>query len=841
MKQDFKKILIIGSGSSNIGNENEYDAACFETIAAIRKTGAKIVYIDNNPFSVSAEEVQAANVYSLEVNFANVVSVIEKEHPDAVMPTIGGLKAIQIAWQLYESEVLEEQQISLLGIGPQELTKIIDNQKLRDSLTEIGEKTIASVIIANEEEAMDFVREVGFPVIVKPISSSHDTSRFICNNPDELDDAIEASLKRTYINRCSIEQSIVGYKEIEMVGVRDSLGNKMLVSGLEDMDPIGIHSGDSIIFAPTQTLLNKEYQALRTSTFSIMDSLGIKGTCHIQFALNSQTSSYFVTKVSPFFTRNTNLAAKSTGYPISYISTFLEMGYSLTEIKLPSKYSKYTAYMEPTSDHVLVKVPIWPFEDIPDIDQHLNTVMKAVGSTIGVGRTVEEAILKALHSSQLSPRDILPSTSKVDEDELINQLIHPLASRILILMEALRRGFSIDELSELTKIDKFYFYKLNQLLRGQKYVADHPRTLKAVDVAHKYGFGDGMLAEMWNLSINDVRAIGSESANQVTFKMVEPSAGELNDSTDTFYSSYEMENESESYSTDDKVALVIGRGGNQLGPNTAADYYTAKILLTLKKTGYRTIIMNTNPNAISLSPQLSDKKYIEPIQLGNILNIIDLEHPNVVFLPGNRHFLSTELKKFTDLNIVLLPPDQKIAKYNDNQATNAIDVFIDGTTVTPITTIEFSNAKDSNNKQLKYLYNLSEPMLHWETDTEILVDTVTQIINTDYWQGLVQIMFNRQVDGYEFVGIRPVTITETAFLTKTTGVDWVATLVKKYLGKLDKTQIQEQLTSFNHKRRSTMTSVFPFSQLQSNQHDGTVDQEAGAYLTFKNFEEQKKA
>ncbi|WP_243673912.1 ATP-binding protein [Lentilactobacillus kisonensis] len=320
---------------------------------------------------------------------------------------------MQIAWQLSESGVLSSNNVTLLGIKPADLRKVIDNQKLRELLTEINERVIASRIVADDNEAMDFVREVGFPVIVKPISASHDTSRFICNNTDELEDALDVSFKRTYIKRCSIEQSIVGYKEIEMVGVRDVNGNKMLVSGLEDMDPIGIHSGDSIIFAPTQTLINEEYQALRTATFRIMDSLNVTGTCHVQFAQSRTDSNYFVTKVSPFFTRNTMLAAKATGYPVTYVSSFLELGYSLTEVKLPAKYSKYLAFMEPTMDHVLVRIPLWPFRDINDVDQHLNTLMKSVGSTIGIGRTVEEAIIKSMHSSQFSPRDILPVSQRL--------------------------------------------------------------------------------------------------------------------------------------------------------------------------------------------------------------------------------------------------------------------------------------------------------------------------------------------------------------------------------------------------------------------------------------------
>ncbi|MBU9788995.1 ATP-grasp domain-containing protein [Lentilactobacillus sp. IMAU92037] len=828
----FNKVLLLGGGPTSIGHENELDAAAFERLIALRKTGAQIIYVDDNPFSVTSEEIQPANVYVQQVNFKNVVNIIEKEQPDAIMATTGGLNAMQIAWQLSESGVLSANNVTLLGIKPADLRKVIDNQKLRDLLTEISEKVIASKIVADDSEAMDFVREVGFPVIVKPISASHDTSRFICNNTDELEDALDVSFKRTYIKRCSIEQSIVGYKEIEMVGVRDTNGNKMLITGLEDMDPIGIHSGDSIIFAPTQTLINEEYQALRTATFRIMDALNVTGTCHVQFAQSRTDSNYFVTKVSPFFTRNTLLAAKATGYPLTYVSSFLELGYTFTEIKLPTKYSKYLPFMEPTMDHVLVRIPLWPFRDINDVDQHLNTLMKSVGSTIGVGRTVEEAIIKSMHSSQFSPRDILPSVSKVDDDDVINQLIHPLASRILILMEALRRGFSIDELSELTRIDRFYFYKLNQLLRAQDYVINNPMSPHSVQVGHKYGFGDGMLAELWNVNISEITRMNRNTKQPVTYKEIEPSAGEFIEATNIFYSSYELENESQPFSG--KTALVIGRGGNQLGPNSAADYYTTQILISLKKAGYKTIIMNTNPNAVSLTPQLSDKQYIEPIQLGNILNIINVDQPDVVFLPGNRHYLSKQLKQFTGLNMVVLPPDQKVAIYKEQEATAAVDLFIQDDEIIPVTTLSFFN--HNNRMDLHHINDYQEPMSHWETDEQSLIKQAISSVDPTEWQGLVQVLFDQSGSEYTCTGIRPVRITETAFLTKTTGVNWINVLVRKYLGLLDMASLREQLRPAEHKRYSIMTAKFPFKELQSNRQEGTTKQEVGASLSFKNFE-----
>lgn len=831
MKPTINKVLLLGGGPSNIGHENELDAASFERLMALKKMGKQVIYIDDNPYSITSEELQPASVYVLPVTYKNVVDVISKEKPDAIMITTSGLNGIQIGWQLLENGVLDDNNMQLLGLKASSLKKVIDNGQLRTLLTQINERVIASKIVANEEEAFEFVRDNSFPVIVKPISSNLDTNRFICNNTEELESALEYSFKNNLINLCLIEQSIVGYKEIELVGIRDRQGNKVLVSGLENMDPIGIHSGDSIIFAPTQTLLDDEFQSLRTATFKIMDALSIAGTCHIQFALNPQTKSYYVTKVRPFFTQNTALAIKASGYPAEYIAGFLELGCLLTEVRLPSQYHnhQYLPIMEPTLDHVVVKIPLWPFRDVQDVDQHLNTLMKSIGATVGIGRTVEEALIKAMHSSQFSPRDILPSVSNLDEDELINQLIHPLASRILILMEALRRGFSISELSELTKIDEFYFYKLNQLLKVQKYVVDYPLTLKSVELGHRYGFGDGMLAELWNVDISTIKQMQGQS--KITYKEVEPSAGEFCNTTNAYYASYEIENESQPF--ENKRVLVIGRGGNQLGPNTASDYYTTQLLIQLHRSGFKTIIMNTNPNAVSLVPRVSDKQYIEPIQLGNILNIIELEQPEMVFLPGNRHYLAKELAKFANIKVVVLPPDQKVAVHSGDSATVGIDLFIDQKGIIPITSTSFVFEEQST-KKIKNIVNLQQPMDNWRNKEKLLFQKAIAAVSGSNWHGLVQVLFDDGDGKFTVTGIRPVRITETALLNKTTGINWIAVLVKQYLGTLDYHKLQQLVQPISkHQRMAYLNAKFPFKKLQSDHLTGNSSQEIGATISFK--------
>ncbi len=837
MADNYNKVLIIGGGPTTLGSENELDAAAFEKVIAFKKMGTKVLYLDNNPFSVVADEIQAANVFFQTINLENIINIITKEHPDAILFSVAGLLGQKLALQLYQSGILESEHVAIIGNSLTTFQTVADSDRLRQLLTDWNEPVIASRTVASDDDAVEFVREIGFPVIVKPLSTDHDTSRIICFNMDDLEAALQYSFDQTYIKRCSIEQSIVGFKEIEMVGIRDVDGNKILVTGLENMDPIGIHSGDSIIFAPTQTLINEEYQRLRTATFKIMDALNITGSCHIQFAQSRTDSDYFVTKISPYFTRNTALATKATAYPIAYVSTFLEVGHPLAEVRLPSKYSHIKPLLEPTLDHILVKIPLWPFEDIPDADQHLDTVMKSVGSTIGIGRTVEEAIIKAMHSSQFSPRDILPSVQNIDDDDVINQLIHPLASRILILIEALRRGFSIDDLAELTKIDQFYFYKLKQLIFAQTFVQTNPLTAESIKMGHQYGFGDGMLAELWNTSIQTVEKLNQDNNVQVTYKEVESSAGEFIENTNIFYSSYELENESQPFETDS--ALVIGRGGNQLGPNAAADYYTSQVLIQLHKSGYKTIVLNNNPNAVSMSPQLSDKQYIEPIQLGNILNIIRLERPKVIVLPGNRHYLAKNLKQRDELNIIVLPPDQKDAQLIRPEITNAVDYFIDGNVILPITTISYSVTSYKRNQ--RYNTNYQQPMNQFTQYGQKLIAEGRKQLTGGHWQGLVQVLFEETTPGnFKFAGIRPIRITETAFLTKATGINWVRVLVKKNLGNLDLVRLAELLSHTEPKRFAIMNGIFPFEALHARNHQGSSKQEVGASLQFKNIDQQKK-
>lgn len=822
-----KKVLILGGGPSKIGNETELDAAAFQMMTALKKNGVQVLVIDNNPFSLTLSEVQPANVFIKEINLKNVLDVIKKESPDAIIPIAGGLRAIHVTQELLNQGILSDLGVRVLGISKESLKVINNPDKMKIAINSIDEPAVPSKIVRSEYEAFEVVREIGFPVNIKKVSHKESTERIICNNAEELSDMLEDEFKDDSV--CIIEKSIVGYKQIETVAVRDQTNTKILISGLENIDAVGVHSGDSIVISPVQTLGDIEYQSLRTATFKMMDLLNIVGLCHIQFALDpNDGSNYYITKINPLINSSSALAARSTGYPLVYVCTNLLLGNSLPEIQLHANYHRLTPIMEPTLDHVVIKMPVWPFDNVPEANQHLNTTMKSVGSTIGVGRTVEEAMLKALRSSQFSPRDVLPSMYEISSDELISQLIHPKSDRLLVLIEALRRGYQVDELEELTKINQFYFYKLKELLDVEELIIKEPMKLRTIEVAHDHGFGDGMMAETWHQPIEKVRELYHAAGEYPTYKAIEPSAGEFDQNIRSFYSSYEIENESSQES--EKTALVIGRGGNKLGPNTAADYYTAEMLIQLHRIGYKTIVMNNNPNALSLSPQISDKQYIEPIQLGAILNIIELEKPVRVFIPGNRHFLLKQLKKYTDLNVQVLPPDQETGVVLPKDVTYALNFFV---TQDESYFISTEKLISNNKSDLDYVTAYETPYVLGDEALQRDIEESKAHIQSSNWIGLVQILFNQNKKGEsEYVGIRPLRLTETIFLSRATGINWVRALVRFYTKRLDINELMKNMPDMSN-RVTHMQATFPFKQLNVKVDHANSSQEVGAKIKFR--------
>ncbi|PWG00859.1 ATP-binding protein [Levilactobacillus bambusae] len=820
------KVLIIGAGPTNIGHETELDDATVQTLTVLKKMGIQVLLIDNNPFSVALEETQPSNRFIQPVTTDNVQHIIEREQPEALIPSLGGILAIRITQELLENGVLADNQVQLLGMPKTTLNQINNPTLMNETLTRLNEPHIETEVVSTSDDALTIGMQIGYPLIVKPIASHYDANRVICDSPEDLYEAVQLGFSQSRFHQCSLEKSIVGYKEVEMVAVRDSANTRVLIDSIENVDSIGIHSGDSILVSPAQTLTDREYQRLRDATFKIAQALNIEGALHVQFALEPQVENYFITKISPYNNRGMALAARTTGYPVALVAANLIMGVTLPDIKLPQNYAKQTALMEPTPDHIVVRLPLWPFQDVPDADEHLDTVMKSVGGTVGVGRSLEEAILKGVRSSQFSPRDVLPSVSGIDDNELISQLIHPLANRVLVLIEALRRGYSVDELAEITRVDGFYFYKLKHLLEIEKRIQDHPMDLETLNVARYYGFGDGMIAGMWNVETEAVRQLAVEGGMHPTYKMIEPTAGEFDEHTTSFYSTFEYENESERLGSE--TVLVLGRGGNQLGPNTAADYFTTEMLKQLKRSGYRTIMVNTNPNSLSMVPEFSDKQYLDPIQLGDVLNIIDLEQPKMVIVPGNRHFLTRELKKRMT-NIHVLPPDQETGLVKPSEVDVSVALFVTDHQVIPVGVIDMLTPGDQHGTA--HVTVLRLPAQTQGADDH-LVSLAQAMARTHHLRGMVQVLFKKTAEGFEAVGIRPTRLTEIAFLSKATGINWVRMLTRLHVGSINEKELARIKVNLHPDRIALMAGEFPFRQLRTINRPGTSAQEAGAALIF---------
>lgn len=836
MDNAIQKILIIGGGPTEIGHETELDAACVQIIQAFKKAGIRTFLIDNNPFSAALESVQPSSMFIQQVTAENVQRIIEREHPDAILPTVGGVLAISVIQELQENGVLTDNGVQVLGIPSQSLVAVNNPNQLNQVLSQMGAPVIASETVGTLDEAVSVAAKIGYPVIVKPIAPRIDTNRILCDNETDLISAVTRGFSWSRFKQCVIEQSIVGYKEIEMVAMRDSRGTQVLIAGLENIDPIGTHSGDSMVVVPTLTLSNIQYQELRDMVFAINKQFGFTGVVHVHFAIAADDDHFFVTKVTPYNDRGASLAARATGYPIAYVAGNLYLNEKLTDIRLPEIYHfKQTAILEPTLDHVVIRIPIWPFEDIPNADQHLGTVMKSVGSTIGIGRSPEEAIVKALRASQFSPKDELPSLDELSDSQIISRLIHPLSSRILVLLEALRRGYQVDELSELTKIDPFYFVKLKHILDIEMSIKQSPLSAESLQLGRYYGFGDGMIARMWQTDIDTVRVLAHQNAITPTYKGIEPSAGELIESPAGFYSTFEFENEGSQLS--DQSVLVLGRGGNQLGPNASADYFTSEMLKQLRKSGYRTIVMNTNPNAGSLSPLIADKQIIDPVQLGDIINVIEMEHPVRIFVPGNRHYLTRELRK-RGYPVAVLPPDQeKRSELLSNHAEIGLDFFVTAEHVVPILASDLRSDQGLATT-LDQITVMKTPASMSPKTLKRLVSEGQQFLAAHKRTGMVQLLYTTdQQNRVVFAGVRPTRLTTIAYLNKVTGINWVRMLVRQAVGEIDEALIATLPVDIYSDRRAIVRGTFPFKQLQLPEQLGLTTQEVGARISFESLPE----
>ena len=629
-RTDIKKIMVIGSGPIIIGQAAEFDYSGTQACLALKELGYQVVLVNSNPATIMTDQEIADKVYIEPITLQFVTQILRKELPDAILPTLGGQQGLNMAMELNESGILEELQIELLGTKLTAIDQAEDREQFRALMNELGEPVPESAIARTVEEALAFAKQTGYPVIVRPAFTMGGTGGGIANNEAELMAIAENGLSLSPVTQVLIEQSIAGYKEIEFEVMRDAADNAMVVCNMENFDPVGIHTGDSIVYAPVQTLTDREVQMLRDASLKIIRALKIEGGCNVQLALDPHSYQYYIIEVNPRVSRSSALASKATGYPIAKMAAKIAVGLTLDEIKNPVTETTYAEF-EPALDYVVCKIPRWPFDKFSHADRKLGTQMKATGEVMAIGRNIEEATLKAVRSLEIGLIGLdKPDLHDLTEEQLSNGLIQAQDDRLFYIAEAIRRGYSIEGLSELTKIDLFFLDKLLHLIELEQSLKNNPQNLATLLAAKQNGFADATIAELWHMSADQVRQLRQEQQILPVYKMVDTCAAEFASTTPYFYGTYEQENESQ-VSAKPSI-LVIGSGPIRIGQGVEFDYATVHSVKAIQKAGYEAIIMNSNPETVSTDFSISDKLYFEPLTLEDVLNVIDLEKPEGVIV-----------------------------------------------------------------------------------------------------------------------------------------------------------------------------------------------------------------
>lgn len=621
-----KKILVIGSGPIVIGQAAEFDYAGTQACQALKEEGLEVVLVNSNPATIMTDTHMADKVYIEPLTVDFLTQIIRKERPDGLLPTLGGQVGLNLAVELAQKSVLEREGVRLLGTNLHAITSAEDRDEFRNLMNEIEEPIPNSTIVHTSEEALQFATEIGYPVIVRPAYTLGGTGGGIAHDAEELHKIVENGLYYSPISQCLIEQSIAGYKEIEYEVMRDAADNCIVVCNMENFDPVGVHTGDSIVFAPSQTLSDREYHMLRSSALKIIRALDIRGGCNVQYALDPESFSYHVIEVNPRVSRSSALASKATGYPIARIAAKIAIGYTLDELKNPVTGETYACF-EPTLDYVVSKIPRWPFDKFTQANRKLGTQMKATGEVMAIGRTLEESLLKAVRSLEIGCDSLyVPEAEQLSDEELAERLKTPDDERLFLLAAWFRRGKDIEEAHQLTRIDRFFLYKLQKIVLFEKQLVENKElTPNLLRRAKRMGFTDQAIARLIGQTEDQIRKQRLEQGIVPVYKIVDTCAAEFAAQTPYYYSSYEQEDEVET--TDKPSVLVLGSGPIRIGQGVEFDYATVHAIWAIRKRGYEAVIINNNPETVSTDFNVSDRLYFEPLHKEDVLNIIEKEQP----------------------------------------------------------------------------------------------------------------------------------------------------------------------------------------------------------------------
>ena len=623
---DIKKVLVIGSGPIVIGQAAEFDYAGTQGCLALREEGVEVVLINSNPATIMTDKDIADEVYIEPLTAEFVKKVIKKERPDSLLPTLGGQAGLNLAMELFEEGFLKKENVRLIGTTPLTIKKAEDRDTFKQTMEKIGEPIAASKVVENIKDGVEYAKTLGYPVVLRPAYTLGGSGGGIVYNEEELIETLENGLRLSRVGQVLVERCIAGWKEIEYEVMRDGIGNVITVCNMENIDPVGVHTGDSIVVAPSQTLADKEYQMLRSSALNIITELNITGGCNVQYALNPDSFEYCVIEVNPRVSRSSALASKATGYPIAKVAAKIALGYTLDEIKNAVTKKTYAAF-EPMLDYVVVKMPRLPFDKFISAKRELGTQMKATGEVMSICNNFEGGLMKAIRSLEQHVNSLLDyDYGKLDNESLKIELQRIDDRRIWVIAEAIRKGISFEEIHKITKIDIWFISKIANIVKTENRLSSEILDEELLKEAKRLEFPDSLIAKLSNKSEEEIKTLRHRLNIRAIYKMVDTCAGEFKAQTPYFYSCYGGSNEAKR--SDRKKVLVLGSGPIRIGQGIEFDFCSVHSTWEFKRLGYETVIINNNPETVSTDFDIADKLYFEPLTPEDVESIVDIEKPD---------------------------------------------------------------------------------------------------------------------------------------------------------------------------------------------------------------------
>ena len=622
-----KKVLVIGSGPIVIGQAAEFDYAGTQACRSLKEEGLEVVLVNSNPATIMTDKDIADKVYIEPLTVPVLEKIIEKEKPDSILPTLGGQAGLNLAMEIAETDFLEKHECRLIGTTSETIKKAEDRLEFKETMEKIGEPCAPSLVVENVEDGIAFTNKIGYPVVLRPAYTLGGSGGGIAHNQVELVEILENGLRLSRVGQVLVERCIAGWKEVEYEVMRDSAGNCITVCNMENIDPVGVHTGDSIVVAPSQTLGDKEHQMLRTSALNIINELNITGGCNVQYALHPESFEYCVIEVNPRVSRSSALASKATGYPIAKVAAKIALGYTLDEIKNAITKKTYASF-EPTLDYCVVKIPRLPFDKFITASRKLTTQMKATGEVMSICNNFEGALMKAIRSLEQHVECLMDyDFTELTDDQLEDQLHVVDDRRIWVIAEALRRGVSYDQIHEITKIDKWFIDKIAIIVEMENSLKNEPLTPELLKAAKRIEFPDTVISRLTGKSEDEIKQMRYDNNIVASYKMVDTCAAEFEAATPYYYSVYGGENESVETNPPKKV-LVLGSGPIRIGQGIEFDFCSVHCTWAFKEEGYETIIVNNNPETVSTDFDIADKLYFEPLTPEDVENIVNIEKPD---------------------------------------------------------------------------------------------------------------------------------------------------------------------------------------------------------------------